>query len=326
MSRTSTTSFQGRKLDRVAKQGGNVVTYFCTPHQLVLGWVVGPVTSDDLVAEAKQALKSRQVLHRWSQRDGDTQREQIREHFLSQIHPANRQGMRLWTSFKPEQRLNADREAVARILSLAKTTQRKTQGLASAEISRLGRGGRFRNPEVRAESLRIQNSIRSDLSRMVIAELPLLKLDQVQEPVFESLANQAFEPRSERNEELLTAINANIASGKPTVLRLASDHRTPARDDELPELLDRFTVLQLTAKELTRLSDDLGHAPVETSRDVMRFVVLNGKGERTGVITQVLYGKRIVGYRSVLRDEVARPQRRLDTLLLEELQLALAAK
>jgi len=58
----------------------------------------------------------------------------------------------------------------------------------------------------------------------------------------------------------------------------------------------------------------------------MRFVLLNGKGERTGIITQVFDGRKIRGYRSVFRNSTARPQRRLDTLLLDELQLALAAK
>jgi hypothetical protein len=84
--------------------------------------------------------------------------------------------------------------------------------------------------------------------------------------------------------------------------------------------------LKLTSKEPTRLSDDLSHAPVESSRDSMRFVLLNGKGERTGIITLVSDGRTIRGYRSALRPATGRPQRRLDTLLLDELQLALAEK
>ena len=319
----SVTSLQSRKPDRVAKQGGNVVTYFCTPDQQVLGWVVGPVSSDNLIAEAKQALKSQQVLHRWSRRDVETQREQIREHFLSQMHSVNRQGMRLWTSFKPEKPRHVDDDTVARTVKLAKGTRDKTRSMAFSELSR---AGEYRNPKGRAESIRVLNALKSDLSRMVIAEYPLLTLDQVQRSVFEALANQPFEPRSARNDEFLASVNANIDRGNPTILEVANARHPPLKDGERPELLDRFTVLKLTNKELTRLSDDLGHAPIESSRDFMRFVLLNGKGERTGIITQVFDGRKIRGYRSVFRNSTARPQRRLDTLLLDELQLALAAK
>jgi hypothetical protein len=326
VSSTSVISFQNGKRGRVAKQGGNVVTYFCTPDRQVLGWVVGPVSSDNLVAEAKQALKSQQVLHRWSLRDVETQREQFREHFLSQMHAANRQGMRLWTSFKAGQQRRVDDEAVARTVKLAKGTRDRTRGMASAETSRLIKAGRFSSPEVRAESIRVQNALNSDLSRMVIAEFPLLTLDQVQRSVFELLANQPFEPRSARNDEFLASIKTNIARGKPTILEVTNARHPALKDDERPELLDRFTVLTLTSKELTRLSDDLGHAPIESSRDSMRFVLLNGKGERTGIITQVFDGRKIRGYRSVFRNSTARPQRRLDMLLLEELQLAFAAR
>ncbi|MDA0282226.1 MAG: hypothetical protein O3B13_14975 [Planctomycetota bacterium] len=325
MSRTSVISFQNRERDRVAKQGGNVVTYFCTPDEYVLGWVVGPVSSDNLIAEAKLARNSQQVLDRWLQRDVETQREQMREHFLSQLHPANRQDMRLWTNFKAEQRSPTD-ETVARTVSLAKGTRDKTLAMANAELRQLIKAGRYRSPEVQAESTRVQNALKSDLSRMVIADLPLLTLDQVQRSVFEALANQAFEPRSARNDEFLATVNRNMVNGRLTILEVSYDLHSPVRDDERPELLDRFTVLKLTTKELTRLSDDLGHAPVESSRDVMRFVLLNGKGERTGIITQVFDGRKVQGYRSVLRASTVRPQRRLDTLLLDELQLALIEK
>lgn len=92
-----------------------------------------------------------------------------------------------------------------------------------------------------------------------------------------------------------------MARGEPTILELTNDRSLQVNDDERPELLARFTVLKLTSKELTRLSDDLGHAPVESSRDSMRFVLLNGRGERTGIITQVFEGRKIRGYRSALR-------------------------
>ncbi|MFT4555520.1 MAG: hypothetical protein ACKVII_10440 [Planctomycetales bacterium] len=324
MSRTAVNTLLDRSRDRVSKRGGNVVTYFCTPDRHVLGWVVGPVSSEHLIAEAKQAIKSQQVLDRWSKSDVETQRRQIREHYLLQLHRANREGIKLWTNFKSEpQRI--DDETVARTVSLAKGTRDKTLAMANAEWARLFKSARYRNPEVRAETTQVRNALNSDLSRMVIADFPQLTLDQVQKSVFEQLANQAFEPRSARNDEFLATVNANMAQGEPTILELTNGRGSQVKD-ERPELLDRFTVLKLTSKELTRLSDDLGHAPVESSRDSMRFVLLNGKGERTGIITQVYDGRKIRGYRSALRPSTGRPQRRLDTLLLDELQLALAEK
>ena len=53
--------------DRVSKQGGNVVTYFCTPQQEVLGWAVGPVSPEQLVVAAEQARKEKNFLKQLSE-------------------------------------------------------------------------------------------------------------------------------------------------------------------------------------------------------------------------------------------------------------------
>jgi hypothetical protein len=58
----------------------------------------------------------------------------------------------------------------------------------------------------------------------------------------------------------------------------------------------------------------------------MRFVLLNGKGERTGIITQVFDGRKIRGYRSVFRNSTARPRRIRGSLIPVELKLAIASR
>jgi len=324
-SRTITT-FRDKTYERVAKQGGNVVTYFCTPGEQVLGWVVGPAAAEEVISAGRQALKARKVLKRWSKWDAAKQREMIREHFLSELQPLNRQGMRAWTSFDPKDEGRFDDDDVARVFSLAKATRSRTQVAINQQISVLVKAGRFSSPEIRAEASRAQNAVRADLSHMVLADLPLISLEMLRQPIFENLARQKFEPRSERNDELLKSVRDSIDQEQPTLLVVAGDLDAPRKDPVLANLLRYFSVEQLTSKELTRLSDDLDHPPVETLRGLVNFVFLNALGERTGVISQVRYGKKGRGYRSLLRDSEEKPQRSVDTPLLEELKRALDPK
>ena len=47
---------QERVFARLRKKGGNVVTYFCTPDARVINFVVGPVSSERLLQEAKWSV------------------------------------------------------------------------------------------------------------------------------------------------------------------------------------------------------------------------------------------------------------------------------
>ena len=311
----------------MSKTGGNVVTYFCTPDLHVLGWVVGPVSAENLLTEAKLALESAYAVRRVENLDIENQRQQVREHYLSQMHAINRRRISLWSYFDKKTDRSDVAESVAGIFSWARKANANTMAQFSAEWSRQAKIGGSRNPEFRAAATRIQNRITADLSRMVISELPFIKLEHLQRLVFESLANQKFEPRSDRNEDLLNAVNDSISRERPMLLVIDEDLETRSDNAALTDMLKSFTVLKLSLKELTRLSDDLNHSPVETSRGSIRIVVLDSQGSRTGVITSISRATSTTQrYRSVLRDPTGTPQRNLDSLLISELKLVAAAE
>ena len=136
-----------------------MVTFFCTPDQQVLGWVVGPVAAEEVISAGNQALKASKVLKLWSKWDAVKQREKIREHFLSELQPLNRQGMRAWTSFDSKDEGRFDDDDVARVFSLAKGTRSRTQAAVSQQISMLVKAGRFSSPQIRAAASRARNAV-----------------------------------------------------------------------------------------------------------------------------------------------------------------------
>ena len=327
VSTTYRSKYRDTERERVAKAGGNVVTYFCTPEQEVLGWVVGPVSSAQLLVAAREALDTQDVLRDFTGNDEKQRRLHMREHFLSGLFAVNRQGMRVWSSDSVDV-AEAGEADVARILALAKQTTGRTLSSLYQRNSALIKAGRFKNAAVRAESIRIDYLIRDDETRLVLAELPLISLDQIRRPVFERLAGQRFEPRSEANDELLAAVQSSITRNQPTLLVVTGDHlKVPhdlPRNPELEQLSHRFAIHKLSTKDLTRLTDDLYQSPVEDSHGLLRYVILNGAGERIAVLVMLRNSVRSP-YRSILSDDPDKAHRGGATLLLNEMRQALGS-
>lgn len=325
VSTTYKSKYRDTEWERVSKQGGNVVTYFCTPQQEVLGWAVGPVSPEQLVEAAEQARNASVEID--GNHDEDERRKRIRDYFLDKLHVGNRQGMRLWSNDSLDIQ-NVHHADVVRILSLAKQTSARTLMPLHQRNRALIEAGRFRNPAVIAESARIDRMIREDDVRMVLAELPLISLEQIGQPIFERLAGQRFEPRTEANDKLLAAVQNSIAKNQPTLLILREGvlklpYDLP-RNPELEQLNRRFGNHKVSSKELTRLTDDLNHSPVERTNGYMRYVILNGAGERTAVITMLRNSVRSP-YRSILSEEPEKVHRGGATLLIAEMKKAMAS-
>lgn len=328
VSTTYRSKYRDKEWESVSKAGGNVVTYFCTPQQEVLGWVVGPASAEQLIAAAEQARDAFEQIADDTERDEDQRRQRIRDHFLDELHPANRLSMRVWSNDSRDV-ARASGSDVTRILSLAKQTSARTLIPLHQRNRALIEAGRFRNPVVRAESARIDQMIRDDEPQMVLAELPLISLEQIRRPIFERLARQRFEPRTKANDKLLAAVQASIAKNQPTLLILGGDYLKLPYDlppnPELEALSRQFGIHKLTSKDLTRLADDLNQPPVESTHGLMRYVILNGAGERTAVIILLRNSIRSP-YRSILSDEPEKAHRGGATLLLAEMKQSLATR
>lgn len=324
VSETRVRESQGKQTESLAKQGGNVVTYFCTPEQEVLGWIVGPVAADQLAYAGEEALKARDALRRL---DSDDERpEKMRDHFQSRLSVPVLNTMRVWSSLSPEDIPNIDEATVSRVIGQANATRNRLLGSVSSYNTALIKAGRFTNPAVRQASIKMTRAIRADETNMVLAELPLVSLKQVRRPVFERLARQRFEPRSARNDELFKKLTTSIAQRQPTLL-IVTDGFTQTPKDlpthrELPRLEKVFLIQKVTRKELTRLSDDLNHDPPQRTKGAVRYVLINGQGERTGIIALVQSGSRN-SYRSILGAEPEKSHRTAGALLIGEMKHAL---
>ena len=328
VSTTYKSKYRDAEWERVSKQGGNVVTYFCTPQCEVLGWVVGPVSGEQLREGAEQAIGLHEDINDVSRSDEVDRRERVRDHFMDELVPANRQAMRVWSNDLIEVARIGETD-VARVLKLAQQTIRNTRGAYSARTVSISKAVKLRNPAVRSELTRVRRMIESDELRMVLAELPLISLDLIRRPVFEQLAGQRFEPRTEANDKLLAAVQGRIARKQPTLLVLGEGILNLPYDlppnPELEQLSRRFGIHKVSAKELTRLTDDLNQAPVERTNDYMRYVILNSAGERTAVITMLRNSVRSP-YRSILSDDPDKIHRGGASLLLAEMKQTLATR
>lgn len=247
---------------------------------------------------------------------------------MDDLVPANRQAMRVWSNDSIDMDRIGESE-VARILQLAKQTTRNTRGAFHVRSGGFSRSKQLHNPAARAEVARVDRLIQNDESRMVLAELPLIELELIRRPVFEQLAGQRFEPRTEENDKLFAAVQACIARNQPTLLILGEGILKLPYDlppnPELEQLSSRFGIHKVSSKELTRLTDDLNHSPVERANGYMRYVILNGAGDRTAVITMLRNSVRSP-YRSILSDDPDKIHRGGASLLLVEMQRALTGK
>lgn len=318
---TSVSTRQEKLQERLGKNGGNVVTYFCTPEKEVLLYLVGPVSAQEVLQGAEFADK---LNHKLRGLDKDQRGRKIREGQQEALPSGLMSRFDRWRENQDE----FDRRTVAQKLNAAvqfvDQLQRETNagfsfGPQRVALSKL-------QLEQSAQRSRLNAELDRHESHVVLAAISPVTIREIQATVFERLARQKFVERTKRNSDLLATVQANAQADRPTVL-VVTDHpkATPSDAKKLPkhralEGRDDFDVVTLTKLELVRLMDDTNQEPVEhISGFDTRYVVLDVTGQRLTTIGQSTSGR----FRAIHKD------RKLSTthdgggnLLLEALEVA----
>jgi len=318
---TNISTRDAKRQEWLGKSGGNVVTYFCTPEKEVLLYLVGPVSAQEVLQGAEFADK----LHRKLRGLDKAQRgRKIREGHQEVFPSGLKSRFDRWREGQEE----SDPRTVAQKLNAAVrfVDQLQRETLAGMPVGRQYGTLTKLQMEQNAHRYRQNAALERNEAHVVLAAISPVTVREIQAPVFERLAHQKFVERTQRNEDLLVAIQANAKAARATVL-VVTDHHYAAPSDaqKIPrhrslENRDDFDVVPLTKLELVRLLDESNQDPVEDIDDFdTRFVVLDATGRRISTIGQSSGGR----FRAIHQDRtISSIHNGGGNLLLEALESA----
>jgi len=234
------------------KKGGNVASYFCDSNSRVLEIVVGPVKPNRLAFSARQAYALHQ---RMKDASLEAQYELARKHIADLIEDQTLQWFekclieKQWNGFT-RSRYNQDGnysdkaivEASRCTLVTAMGTRSGFQGRQPTTLEEfnllpgLNQYGFMHLPQAkRWDSLSKahvddQRPMDKQLfcENLLLAELPLVRIDKIEQPVFEILMGQPYMTIDRGFAEKLANIKSTFASGKGVVIAITErvgDHR-----------------------------------------------------------------------------------------------------
>lgn len=318
---TAISTRDAKRQEWLGKSGGNVVTYFCTPEKEVLLYLVGPVSAQEVQQGAEFADRLNRKL-RGLDKDqrGRKLREGHQEVFPSGLKPR----FDRWREDQEE----SDPRTVAQRLNAAVRfiDQLQRETLAGMPVGR--QYGTL--SKIQKEQIDQRYQQNAELNRqekhVVLAAISPVTVREIQAPVFERLAREKFVERTQRNEDLLVAIQANAIAARPTVLVVTDHHDAkPSDAQRIPkhrDLTNRddFDVVPLTKLELVRLLDEANQEPIEhIDYFDTRYVVLDVTGRRVSTIGQSSGGR----FRALHQDRTISPTHNGGgNLLLEALEFA----
>ncbi len=288
----SVSKSRGGTSERLGKNGGNVVTYVCTPKLEVLTWQVGPVSADEVLAAVDEARRLQAELR------GITLLEErvdvAKSWYRDALHREIRPGFDAWDRATDDgtpspahllQAINVARQLVGR------ATEQATQRLSHGP-----RGKLLRLPAKALASLVDETTLlQRNTPRIVLAKYPLVALDVLQKPVFERLANQRFRGSVEGN-KAIAAIQEHIQAGRATIVIVNGswvkvDAKEMPTHRELPDLLKSCGIVRVSTEELTALADQLDLPPFPSS---LRYAFLTPTGEWSTFIRSDKHGFQTV--------------------------------
>lgn len=318
---TSVSTRQEKLEERLGKNGGNVVTYFCTPEKEVLLYLVGPVSAQQVLKGAEFSAKLNRELRGL---DKAQRARRIREVHQDAFPPGLKGPFERWLEDQEE----LDRRSIAQRLNAAVlfVNQLQRQTLAGMPVGQQWVNFTKQQTEQMSQRYRQHAELDRIEPHVVLAALSPVTIREIQAAVFERLAREKFVERTQRNDDLLATVQANAQAARPTVLVVTDHHKaTPSDAKKVPkhralEERDDFQVVALTKLELVRLMDDADHEPVERIVGFdTRYVVLDVTGQPVSTIGQSTAGKFRARHQG---QKVSATHDGGGTLLLQALELA----
>ena len=257
------------------KRGGNVASYFCDSNSRVLEIVVGPVRPNRLAVSARQAYALHQ---RMKDASLEAQYELARKHIADLIEDQTLQRFekclveKQWDGFT-RSKYNQDGDySDEAIVEASRCT------LVTAMAARPGLQGRLPKTLEEFNLLPGLNQYGYMRENLLLAELPLVRIDKIEQPVFEILMGQPYMTIDRGFAEKLANIKSTFASGKGVVIAVTErvrDHRQAAVEKKIApwgrnylldyrgirKQLEHFEVFELKESELLLVMSELKLRP-----------------------------------------------------------------
>ncbi len=267
---------------KLQKNGGNVMSYFCTPKGQVVHAVGGPVSPNRLLKEAKWAV---QIYDEAIRTSGSSQTGQAK--MIEGAHLAA-----LGTN--PENFYNA-------IRSQYPASQNHAQNQMAKPTRNAQWSAKYRSPKKQVQSPVLEarrsaaQSFGSDRVHQILAAQPLAHINQVYREMFEDVVNE--EVAETRDHIFAAARGMKLAreKGKPILLTLYDEVDDYGKYDEetkqlyrrllstkrVATLLNKFVVVAVPLDELAALSN-LADVPVYRvrSKSTPLVILARSSGEQ----------------------------------------------
>jgi hypothetical protein len=192
------------------KQGGNVVSYFCTPKQGVLDAIPGPVDAATFLREARWVVETRKLALLDSGSDMNRYKRALRLAHAQRLPQTDKLAGINWPALPLYQ------ESEAALTSLLKT-----------------------NPAVSSLD-------KLDRAHLLLAAYPLVKLDQAYRPIYEEILNEKVSTRPVLTKAQSTPQNLGHSSCSVPVLA----QRKPACAPDLLDPLQKPGPVRSTSAEM----------------------------------------------------------------------------
>ncbi|RIK84818.1 MAG: hypothetical protein DCC68_00580 [Planctomycetota bacterium] len=301
--------------DKVEKNGGNVVSYFCTSDLRVLHFVVGPVSADRLFAEAA-----------WVHRVYD----EVRYRGIDELteDQAEKLARRQTDAVRREHlAMVGDRaDAFVREFAASVAAHDKSRGGAYLRPASYGAKSTKKPAAERWSSLvwRVGGNDEQRPHRLLALD-PLPPLAEVDSTIFRQLAGERVNDRDGSVERALAKVKRAERDGRPTMFVFhrewfggsASYDRNAYADATHRKLLRQFNVVRLPLKELPALSARLPDfaLPVVAEETGVQFVFADCRQRQISAISGL---RSADAFASVLHHAIARNQIALAERLIEQ--------
>lgn len=263
-----------RVRDEVVKQGGNVVSYFCTPDLRVIHMVKGPVEANELLAAAKWAVRTHDLIKQSPKASLDDQMRIVQEAHLSELSVST-------SDFRQ-----------ATMMALPSANLR--YGSQYANAARYGcqceNGTTPKSPQVLARRMAMsQFGNHHDDVHSILAIEPMVSLPTVYEEYFKRLVNEDVSHRRPRVKLAFAGLQKARRQGWPVLMVLydGSDKNEDVFNEEtqrfvrdvlgqrvMRNALKATVVIALPVKELPALTTLADLPSYEVEQDSSTLIIL----------------------------------------------------
>ena len=295
----------------VRKQGGNVTSYFCNPDREVLGFVVGPVTSERLKKSCDKALDffEQSLLYRAGSDRAIFARKYHRQiahpDLMSRFDEYNTQSS--WKDGKYKGRPVAAEAKRAAKATFVAALELKTGSRESHQSINLSKeifparfttyGGEKKRNHLKTQSEEVDKLLFAEHS--MLTEVPMIRIEELEKHVFQVLVGQEYSPRTRQHdwnyEKFVKAKEDNkyvlaiVDKEKPATFapnrgrKRTFETEFVVKHHAIRRHAKTFAIIKFTQPEFFTLLNDLDHEPVNRkgikwSDGAIRFVLFDQSG------------------------------------------------